>query len=456
MAYDVVQALQGIYGMKDDYGLDPSAGLVPLGTSLLPPIVAQAFGLPSLGSLAPPPQPPPQQQYQALYGSMVNPALLGALGAFGGASQYQSQPHYGGLASTSALGYLQALAAAGQHQQQQQQQQQSAVALLAHTAALAAAARSAPASSSAFSQPMQPPTAADYCSHPAYSSARAVACELERAATASATTSGPSGMKGPTFSNSAGSAPYQHPLMQNLYTAALAQQQQQSAYGVGQGMSPYASHFPGYYARPDTSAAVAAAAVAAAAGAYGYGQAPSVSYGAYHPSYSSGPALDYSALAAAYRPAMSAPAAPTASINPQSQSICDDEYADDGSARAIKRPRLVWTPQLHKKFESAVLKLGDEKAVPKNIMQEMNIDGLTRENVASHLQKYRMSRKHGRDGSSIDCRDSDTVTIGSKREPEPIRPTPILAQPPGAAKAACGAGASSEQIANGGSLGARD
>ncbi|EFJ43681.1 hypothetical protein VOLCADRAFT_49095, partial [Volvox carteri f. nagariensis] len=60
---------------------------------------------------------------------------------------------------------------------------------------------------------------------------------------------------------------------------------------------------------------------------------------------------------------------------------------------AIKRPRLVWTPQLHKKFESAVQKLGTEKAVPKNIMQEMNIDGLTRENVASHLQKYRMLRR---------------------------------------------------------------
>jgi hypothetical protein len=38
-------------------------------------------------------------------------------------------------------------------------------------------------------------------------------------------------------------------------------------------------------------------------------------------------------------------------------------------ARALKRPRLVWTPQLHALFEEAVGKLGLEKAVPKTIMQ---------------------------------------------------------------------------------------
>ncbi len=38
-------------------------------------------------------------------------------------------------------------------------------------------------------------------------------------------------------------------------------------------------------------------------------------------------------------------------------------------------------------------KLGVDKAVPKTIMQLMKVDGLTRENVASHLQKYRLSLK---------------------------------------------------------------
>ncbi|GAB4843962.1 Transcription factor mybc1 [Ancistrocladus abbreviatus] len=59
-------------------------------------------------------------------------------------------------------------------------------------------------------------------------------------------------------------------------------------------------------------------------------------------------------------------------------------------ARTLKRPRLVWTPQLHKRFVDAVAHLGIKNAVPKTIMQLMSVDGLTRENVASHLQKYRL------------------------------------------------------------------
>ncbi|KAE9600354.1 hypothetical protein Lal_00045530 [Lupinus albus] len=66
---------------------------------------------------------------------------------------------------------------------------------------------------------------------------------------------------------------------------------------------------------------------------------------------------------------------------------------DDSSARALKRPRLVWTPQLHKRFVDVVAHLGIQNAVPKTIMQLMNVDGMTRENVASHLQKYRLYLK---------------------------------------------------------------
>lgn len=66
---------------------------------------------------------------------------------------------------------------------------------------------------------------------------------------------------------------------------------------------------------------------------------------------------------------------------------------DPDSARTLKRPRLVWTPQLHKRFVDAVAHLGIKNAVPKTIMQLMSVDGLTRENVASHLQKYRLYLK---------------------------------------------------------------
>jgi len=63
------------------------------------------------------------------------------------------------------------------------------------------------------------------------------------------------------------------------------------------------------------------------------------------------------------------------------------------TTRAHKKPRLVWTPELHMRFMNAVNHLGIKNAVPKTILQLMNVEGMTRENVASHLQKYRLYLK---------------------------------------------------------------
>ena len=46
-----------------------------------------------------------------------------------------------------------------------------------------------------------------------------------------------------------------------------------------------------------------------------------------------------------------------------------DTDNDDYQARALKRPRLVWTLQLHQRFVDAVEQLGLKNAVPKTIMQ---------------------------------------------------------------------------------------
>ncbi|XP_051129786.1 two-component response regulator ARR2-like [Andrographis paniculata] len=64
------------------------------------------------------------------------------------------------------------------------------------------------------------------------------------------------------------------------------------------------------------------------------------------------------------------------------------EERDDSST--LKKPRVVWSVELHQQFVTAVNQLGIEKAVPKKILELMNVPGLTRENVASHLQKYRL------------------------------------------------------------------
>lgn len=72
----------------------------------------------------------------------------------------------------------------------------------------------------------------------------------------------------------------------------------------------------------------------------------------------------------------------------------------------------MWTPQLHKLFEEAVQKIGLDKAVPKTIMQYMNVEGLTRENVASHLQKYRLSLKKTTTDADGKPTDADASTGG--------------------------------------------
>ena len=60
---------------------------------------------------------------------------------------------------------------------------------------------------------------------------------------------------------------------------------------------------------------------------------------------------------------------------------------EDGSQS--KKRRVVWSVELHQQFVNAVNSLGIDKAVPKRILDLMGVAGLTRENVASHLQKYR-------------------------------------------------------------------
>ncbi|KAG0555050.1 hypothetical protein M758_12G143700 [Ceratodon purpureus] len=68
-----------------------------------------------------------------------------------------------------------------------------------------------------------------------------------------------------------------------------------------------------------------------------------------------------------------------------------DPENDDPST--MKKPRVVWSVELHQQFVSAVNQLGIDKAVPKRILELMGVHGLTRENVASHLQKYRLYLK---------------------------------------------------------------
>ncbi|KAJ8770794.1 hypothetical protein K2173_021441 [Erythroxylum novogranatense] len=61
-----------------------------------------------------------------------------------------------------------------------------------------------------------------------------------------------------------------------------------------------------------------------------------------------------------------------------------------------KKQRRCWSPELHRRFIDSLELLGGPKvATPKQIRELMRVDGLTNDEVKSHLQKYRLHiRKH--------------------------------------------------------------
>ncbi|XP_022775217.1 transcription factor HHO5-like [Durio zibethinus] len=56
-----------------------------------------------------------------------------------------------------------------------------------------------------------------------------------------------------------------------------------------------------------------------------------------------------------------------------------------------RKQRRCWSPELHKRFIEALQQLGGSQvATPKQIRELMQVDGLTNDEVKSHLQKYRI------------------------------------------------------------------
>ncbi|XP_022869364.1 two-component response regulator ARR2-like isoform X2 [Olea europaea var. sylvestris] len=96
-----------------------------------------------------------------------------------------------------------------------------------------------------------------------------------------------------------------------------------------------------------------------------------------------------------------------------------DEAEEMDDTSTLKKPRVVWSVELHQQFVNAVNQLDIDKAVPKKILELMNVPGLTRENVASHLQKYRLYLRRisgvsqQQNGFNSSFRGPPDVTFGS-------------------------------------------
>lgn len=78
--------------------------------------------------------------------------------------------------------------------------------------------------------------------------------------------------------------------------------------------------------------------------------------------------------------------------------------------------RMAWTPALHDMFVAAVEQLGGARqATPRDILTLMPVPGLSRDNVKSHLQKYRQS---------LMMAPAPAAMGGMRRPPAPLRPIP--------------------------------
>ncbi|KAJ1287470.1 hypothetical protein BS78_02G012300 [Paspalum vaginatum] len=91
---------------------------------------------------------------------------------------------------------------------------------------------------------------------------------------------------------------------------------------------------------------------------------------------------------AAARAAAVAPPAPALGLQSQSQQAAQQQQ------QQARKARRCWSPELHRQFVTALSQLGGPQvATPKQIRELMKVDGLTNDEVKSHLQKYRLHNR---------------------------------------------------------------
>ncbi|KAF7827848.1 transcription factor HHO3-like [Senna tora] len=68
-----------------------------------------------------------------------------------------------------------------------------------------------------------------------------------------------------------------------------------------------------------------------------------------------------------------------------------EKKSEEKDAQGQRKQRRCWSPELHKRFLQALQQLGGaDSATPKQIRELMKVDGLTNDEVKSHLQKFRL------------------------------------------------------------------
>ncbi|CAL0330532.1 unnamed protein product [Lupinus luteus] len=78
-----------------------------------------------------------------------------------------------------------------------------------------------------------------------------------------------------------------------------------------------------------------------------------------------------------------------------------------------RKARRCWSPELHRRFVNALQMLGGSQvATPKQIRELMKVDGLTNDEVKSHLQKYRLHTRRPSPGPQTGAPAPQLVVLG--------------------------------------------
>ncbi|GMI78805.1 HRS1 HOMOLOG6 [Hibiscus trionum] len=81
--------------------------------------------------------------------------------------------------------------------------------------------------------------------------------------------------------------------------------------------------------------------------------------------------------------------------------------------QSARKERRCWSPELHRRFVNALQQLGGSQvATPKQIRELMQVDGLTNDEVKSHLQKYRLHTRRF-PASTTSSANQSVVVLGS-------------------------------------------
>ncbi|KAF8094023.1 hypothetical protein N665_0371s0008 [Sinapis alba] len=90
-------------------------------------------------------------------------------------------------------------------------------------------------------------------------------------------------------------------------------------------------------------------------------------------------------------------------------------------SQTLRKQRRCWSPELHRRFLHALQQLGGSHvATPKQIRDYMKVDGLTNDEVKSHLQKYRLhTRRPATAQGNGNSQQPQFVVVGGIWVPSP-------------------------------------